>query len=239
MVELKDVSHRYEGQEVLTNLNIRFEENKITAIIGKSGSGKSTLLQLINGLLRPTKGQVSVFNQPLNYDQTTSLRLRMGYMVQGTGLFPHFTIGQNIAIAGKVRDNSKPGARVNELMELVGLPARYQTKYPYELSGGEQQRVGICRALFLNPPLLLMDEPMGALDPITRQDIQQEIVKLQRLAPRTMLLVTHDMREAKKLADFILVLDQGKMQQFDSASIVISEPATQAVRDLINASLDS
>lgn len=239
MVELTEVSHGYGGQEVLTNLTIRFQENKITAIIGKSGSGKSTLLQLINGLLRPSKGQVSVFNQPLNYDQTTSLRLRMGYMVQGTGLFPHLTIAQNIAIAGKVRDNSQPGARVNELMELVGLPASYQTKYPYELSGGEQQRVGICRALYLNPPLLLMDEPMGALDPITRQDIQQEIVKLQLLAPRTMLLVTHDMREAKKLADFILVLDRGKVQQFDHASNVISEPATQAVRDLINASLDS
>jgi osmoprotectant transport system ATP-binding protein len=203
MVELTDVSHGYGGQEVLTNLTIRFQENKITAIIGKSGSGKSTLLQLINGLLRPSKGQVSVFNQPLNYQQTTSLRLRMGYMVQGTGLFPHLTIAQNIAIAGKVLDNSKPGARVNELMELVGLPSSYQPKYPYELSGGEQQRVGICRALYLNPPLLLMDEPMGALDPITRQDIQQEIMKLQRLAPRTMLLVTHDMREAKKLADFI------------------------------------
>jgi osmoprotectant transport system ATP-binding protein len=239
MVELTDVSHGYGGQEVLTNLTIRFQENKITAIIGKSGSGKSTLLQLINGLLRPSKGQVSVFNQPLNYQQTTSLRLRMGYMVQGTGLFPHLTIAQNIAIAGKVLDNSKPGARVNELMELVGLPSSYQPKYPYELSGGEQQRVGICRALYLDPPLLLMDEPMGALDPITRQDIQQEVVKLQQLAPRTMLLVTHDMREAKKLADFILVLDQGKVQQFDSASNVISEPATQAVRDLINASLDS
>ncbi len=239
MVELTEVSHGYGGQEVLTNLTLRFQENKITAIIGKSGSGKSTLLQLINGLLRPSKGQVSVFNQPLNYDQTTSLRLRMGYMVQGTGLFPHLTIAQNIAIAGKVRDNSQLGARVNELMELVGLPASYQTKYPNELSGGEQQRVGICRALYLNPPLLLMDEPMGALDPITRQDIQQEIVKLQRLAPRTMLLVTHDMREAKKLADFILVLDRGKVQQFDHASNVINEPATQAVRDLINASLDS
>ncbi|MFN7491605.1 MAG: ATP-binding cassette domain-containing protein [Cyclobacteriaceae bacterium] len=239
MVELTDVSHGYGGQEVLTNLTIRFQENKITAIIGKSGSGKSTLLQLINGLLRPSKGQVSVFNQPLNYQQTTSLRLRMGYMVQGTGLFPHLTIAQNIAIAGKVLDNSKPGARVNELMELVGLPSSYQPKYPYELSGGEQQRVGICRALYLNPPLLLMDEPMGALDPITRQDIQQEIMKLQRLAPRTMLLVTHDMREAKKLADFILVLARGKVQQFDRASNVISEPATQAVRDLINASIDS
>ena len=159
-------------------------------------------------------------------------------MVQGTGLFPHLTIEDNISIAGKLAfPKVHSNERINHLMDLVGLPLSLKNKYPFQLSGGEQQRTGVCRALFLNPPLLLMDEPFGALDPITREDIQKEILTVQKNEPRTILLVTHDMREAKKLADNILVIDEGEVQQFDRASQVLAQPANEIVKRLINASL--
>jgi osmoprotectant transport system ATP-binding protein len=237
ITELINVSHSYNGQSAINNISLSFAEKKTTAIIGKSGSGKSTLLQFFNGLIRPAFGSVNVFGEALNYSQINSLRLRMGYMVQGTGLFPHLTVEQNISIAGKILKSTNSSQRVNELMNLVGLPESFKKKYPYELSGGEQQRVGICRALFLNPPLLLMDEPLGALDPITRQEIQTEVLKLQQLEPRTILLVTHDMREAKKLADYILVIDKGEVQQYDTAEKVLQYPANEVVEKLIEASL--
>ena len=238
IVELAEVNYYYDEQTVLKNISINFPKNKITAIIGKSGSGKSTLLQSINGLIKPASGQIKIFGDNFNYEQATSIRLQMGYMVQGTGLFPHLTIAENISIAGNLTNKIfLKTDRINKLMTLVGLPESFQKKYPFELSGGEQQRVGICRALFLNPPILLMDEPLGSLDPITRYEIQQEILKLQQLEPRTVLLVTHDMREAKKLADYILVLDKGEIQQFDTAEKVLESPANKAVEELINASL--
>lgn len=237
IAELLNVSHSYQRQRVINNVSLSFQEKKTTAIIGKSGSGKSTLLQFFNGLIRPTSGSVNIFGEALNYSQINSLRLRMGYMVQGTGLFPHLTVEDNISITGKIQKSTTTFERVNELMNLVSLPESFKRKYPYELSGGEQQRVGICRALFLNPPLLLMDEPLGALDPITRQEIQAEILKLQQLAPRTILLVTHDMREAKKLADYILVIDKGEVQQYDIAEKVLQNPANTSVEKLIEASL--
>lgn len=238
IVELVEVNHYYGERAVLKNISVNFPENKTTAIIGKSGSGKSTLLQSVNGLIKPASGQVKIFSEDFNYKEVTSIRLQMGYMVQGTGLFPHLTIAENISIAGKLTNTTiSKTDRINKLMALVGLPESFQKKYPYELSGGEQQRVGICRALFLNPSVLLMDEPLGSLDPITRYEIQQEILKLQQFEPRTILLVTHDMREAKKLADYILVLDKGEVQQFDTTENVLKFPANKAVEELINASL--
>ena len=238
IVELVEVNHYYGEQTVLKNISANFSKNKTTAIIGKSGSGKSTLLQLVNGLIRPASGEVKIFGERFHYEEVTSIRLRMGYMVQGTGLFPHLTIAENISIAGRLTNTTVSKTdRINKLMALVGLPESFQKKYPFELSGGEQQRVGICRALFLNPPILLMDEPLGALDPITRYEIQQEILKLQQLEPRTILLVTHDMREAKKLADYILVLHKGEVQQFDTTEKVLKSPENKAVEELINASL--
>lgn len=236
IAELLNVTHLYAGHAALQNVSIGFEEKKITAIIGRSGSGKSTLLQIVNGLIRPSSGVVNIFGEQLDYSHIATARLRMGYMVQGTGLFPHLTIAENISIAARISHASlNSQQRVTQLMELVGLPISFQKKYPYELSGGEQQRAGICRALFLNPPVLLMDEALGALDPITRQEIQKEIVKLQALEPRTILLVTHDMREAKILADYILVIDKGEIQQYDLKEKVLQHPATRAVENLIEA----
>jgi osmoprotectant transport system ATP-binding protein len=159
-------------------------------------------------------------------------------MVQNTGLFPHLTVAQNISIASKLTgEQTNPLNRTEELMELVNIPVTFKKKYPYQLSGGEQQRVGICRALFLNPPLLLMDEPLGALDPLTRHEIQNEIRKLQEIEPRSILLVTHDLREAKKLADFIVVMDSGRLLQFDTTENVLQKPGNEKVKKLIDASL--
>lgn len=222
----------------IKDVSLSIEQNKTTAVIGRSGSGKTSLLQLINGLIRPASGTVNVLGEPVNYDRIHSVRGRMGYMVQGTGLFPHLTIDENISIGSKIFDSSvNTTRRVDELMNLVGLSEKYKKKYPYELSGGEQQRVGICRALFLNPPFLLMDEPLGALDPVTRQEIQDEILKLKQLEPRTILLVTHDMREARRLADYIVVLEKGEIQQFDVKEEVLTNPANEIVEKLIEASL--
>lgn len=238
-VELTNVSYHYSGHIALRPLSVGFEKNKITAIIGRSGSGKSTLLQLINGLLKPSQGTIAIANAVLDYTRLPETRLNIGYAVQGNGLFPHLTIQDNISIAGKIKQQDKIiiRQRLDELMTLMGLPDSYALKYPYELSGGEQQRVAIGRALFLDPPLLLMDEPFGALDPVTRYEMQQEILKIQKIAPRTILIVTHDMREAQKLADYILVLESGELQQFDSKEHVLQSPANENVHHLIEASL--
>jgi osmoprotectant transport system ATP-binding protein len=238
VIQLQNITHQYQNQCVLDNISAEFHENKISAVIGRSGSGKSTLLQLINGLVKPTQGFVRVHNVPLDYSNLTAVRLKAGYVVQGVGLFPHLTVSQNISLAGKIAGKNQPAAnRVLELMDLVSLPKVYLEKYPHQLSGGEQQRVGICRALFLNPSIILMDEPFGALDPITRYEIHQEVLKLQKIQPRTILLVTHDMREAQVLADYILVLEAGKVQQYDLKKEVIENPGNDHVRKLITASL--
>lgn len=239
IVSFHQVSKSFGGLVAVNNVSANLPEKKTTAIIGRSGSGKSTLLQLVNGLEQPTRGTVSVFGEALNYQNIVALRPQIGYVVQGIGLFPHLTIEENISILGRISHltSHQKKNRVNELIERVGLPTTYKEKFPYQLSGGEQQRVGLCRALFLNPPLVLMDEPLGALDPITRLEIQQEILKIQSIDPRTILLVTHDMREAKKLADYILVLDKGEVQQFDTTSTVLNQPATDAVKKLIEASI--
>jgi len=238
IAELLNINHFYNGQQAIKNISIGFEEKKITAIIGRSGSGKSTLLQLVNGLLKPSGGTIKVFGEAINYQKISTTRLRMGYMVQGTGLFPHLTIAENISMAARISTYSLDvNERVKELMKLTGLPDSFQRKYPFELSGGEQQRVGICRALFLDPAILLMDEALGALDPITRHEIQTEILTLQTLQPRSILLVTHDMREAKILADYILVIDKGEVQQYDTKEKVVQNPATAVVEDLIAAAV--
>lgn len=235
---LINVSHSYNGHHALRNISWSVEQEKITAIIGKSGSGKSTLLQLFNGLVRPSTGRVDIFNTALDYNQLVSLRLKIGYMVQGTGLFPHLTVEENVSIPSKIATSTiSVEDRTEELMNLVGLSPAYKKKYPHELSGGEQQRVGICRALFHDPPILLMDEPLGALDPIIRQEIQDEIMKLQQLRPRTMVLVTHDMREAGSMADFILVLDNGEIQQYGARDEILRHPANDVVKKLIQAAL--
>ena len=234
-VELIHVTHKIEERTILQDLSVGFAANKVTAIIGKSGSGKSTLLKIINGLVRPALGEVKLFGKNIEYDGVARQRKKLGYVVQGIGLFPHLTVEENILLSGKIHLSKEElnKERVHELMNLVNLQSQLKGKYPHQISGGEQQRVGICRALFLAPPVLLMDEPFGSLDSITRFDIHREFIELQRKMPRTVLLVTHDMAEAKKLADEILVLDRGTVQQFGAKHQIFEHPATDVVKELL------
>lgn len=208
-VELIGVSKSYGDHYALADVSIGFRKEKITAIIGRSGSGKSTLLKSINGLIRPTNGQILVSGKPLNYNNINSQRHRIGYVVQGSGLFPHLTVEENISLPSKI--TGQQGTSINELLSLAELPINYLQKYPRQLSGGEQQRVALCRALLLNPPLLLMDEPFGSLDTYTRQELQKKILQLRDQFKFTMIIVTHDIPEANTLADDIITLDRGRV----------------------------
>lgn len=240
-VELLDVSHSYGSQHALENISIGFTKEKVTAVIGRSGSGKSTLLKSINGLVKPLSGQVRVAGRPLNYNDISSQRRQIGYIVQGNGLFPHLTVQENIsmpAIIDGQKDRHKIAERTSQLLQLAGLPEDYAVKYPSELSGGEQQRVALCRALYLNPPVLLMDEPFGSLDPVTRRGIHDKVMELRKMSQLTMIIVTHDVAEASRLADDMLVLDHGKIQQFDSRDRVLQSPANSIVAELLQASLN-
>ncbi|MBL0741999.1 ATP-binding cassette domain-containing protein [Chryseolinea lacunae] len=231
---LEGISHTYAQQPALHNVTVAFPGNKVTAVLGKSGSGKSTLLQVLNGMIRPAQGKVFFLNLPFDYAAADALRLRMGYVIQGVGLFPHLTVERNILLGTRLQNLSaqQPEARMDSLMTKMNLPLAYKQKYPFELSGGEQQRVGICRALLHNPPVLLMDEPLGALDAITREDIQHEILQLQKTEQRTIIIITHSPQEAAALADYILVLDEGRVLQFDTKENVLQRPVNTLVQRL-------
>ncbi len=211
MISLQNVAHQYGTRKILENITHTFLNNHVTILLGKSGSGKSTLLQLLNGMERPTEGVIRVFGEPINYANLASLRLRMGYVVQQIGLFPHLNIVENIGLLGKITKMPTKDLhhRINELMEIVQLPLSYSKKFPHELSGGEAQRVGLCRALLLKPSLLLMDEPFAALDFSTKQTLYEYFYRLQQVEPCTVVWVTHDWHEAITLADEYIWLDKG------------------------------
>lgn len=215
IVCLKNITHRFGTKKVLDGVSYSFIKNKVTAILGKSGSGKTTLLQILNGIIKPDDGEVRIFDQQIDYSKVSELRLRIGYVIQQAGLFPHLTAGSNISILGKVKGLSKTfmNWRLHQLMELTQLPHTYLLKYPHELSGGEQQRAGLCRAMFLNPPLLLMDEPFASLDHETKQGIYTHLMQIQINEPRTLLLVTHDWNEAVALTDNFIWLENGKIRE--------------------------
>src|SRR5260370_4847477 len=218
-----------------------FGAGTTAAVVGPSGSGKSTLLQLINGLVRPSSGTVHVHGKPINYDRLPELRRQIGYAVQGTGLFPHLTVERNITLLARLVGwkAERIRARAQVLMERVGLPWMFATRYPHELSGGQQQRVGLCRAMMLQPPLFLLDEPFGALDPVTRNEIQQQFVLLQQLEPRTIVLVTHDLHEALTLAQRLIVLDHGRIAQHGPGDEIVNAPANEFVRKFFQSQLQA
>ena len=223
-VKVSGLGKDYAAVPALANVSIDFVEAAVTAIIGRSGSGKSTLLKMINGLCRPDRGQVEVFGCPVDYQALPSLRRQIGYLVQGSGLFPHMSVRENICLPAELEDWSEPEQqhRFLELLDMVALEASMADRYPHQLSGGQQQRVALCRAMMLNPPLLLLDEPFAALDPLTRLDVHRQLLQLQALEPRTVILVTHDMREALKLADRIVVMEQG---------VLVAESSRQVLRE--------
>jgi osmoprotectant transport system ATP-binding protein len=240
-IALEKVSKSYETEKALEEISLSFMDQVTTAVVGSSGSGKSTLLQLINGLVWPTAGNVLVFGKSIDYDRLPELRLQIGYAVQGTGLFPHMTVERNITLLARLArwERDRIRARSEELMKLVGLSPAYEGRYPHELSGGQQQRVGLCRALMLDPPLLLLDEPFGALDPVTRNEVHREFLKLQAAGPRTVILVTHDLREAVKLAQHMVILHRGHVEQQGPCAEVINGPSNEFVRGFLDAQLKS
>lgn len=233
LIRFENVSHYYNETQALKGLTFEIDDRKITAIAGKSGSGKSTLLQIINGLIRPSSGSAIVFGSMLDYRKINETRLKIGYSVQGTGLFPHMTVYENISLLGRITGQLKhvTEMRVDFLMSLVNLTPLFKTKYPYQLSGGEQQRVGLCRAMLLNPPVFLLDEAFGALDPETRNEIHAELLNMQKLEPRTIVLVTHDLKEALKLSDNLMLLNEGEIMQYAPKEKILSEPANEFVRN--------
>ncbi|MBL8015884.1 MAG: ATP-binding cassette domain-containing protein [Ignavibacteria bacterium] len=237
LIQFEKVSHFYNNKAALKDLSFEIEDKKITAIIGKSGSGKSTLLQIINGLIRPSRGTVKVFGTPLDYSRLIELRRKIGYSVQGTGLFPHMSIYRNIALPGEISGDSKHDTerRVDTLMSFVNLPPSFKTKYPYQLSGGEQQRVGICRAMLLEPPIFLLDEAFGALDADTKKSIHSDLLELQHAEPRTIVIVTHDLNEALRLCDNMMVVHEGEIHQYGAKSEIMNNPATDFVKLFIDA----
>lgn len=214
MIELRNISKSYDELTVLNDINITFEDAQMCMLLGPSGCGKSTLLKLINRLLEPDSGSILIDGAPINRLNIEELRRNIGYAIQGVGLFPHMNVGNNIAVVPKLLkwSDKKIKARIEELIDLVGLPGDYITKHPSQLSGGEAQRVGVARALAADPKILLMDEPFGALDPITRQRLQQEFMTIQRQLKKTVVFVTHDVGEAVRMADNLVIINDGSIQ---------------------------
>jgi osmoprotectant transport system ATP-binding protein len=213
MIELRDIKKTYGEVVALDGVSLVMEKAKICMLLGPSGCGKSTLLRLINRMIDPDEGEILVNGRNnLDYKQE-ELRRNMGYAIQGVGLFPHMTVGENIAVVPKLYkwDEKRIRERIDELLELVGLPLDYSSKLPRELSGGEAQRVGVARALGADPEFLLMDEPFGALDPVTRKRLQREFLEIQRRLKKTVVFVTHDINEAATLADQLVIMKAGKI----------------------------
>ena len=223
VVEFTNVSCRYPQRLALSDITLSIARGEALALVGRSGSGKSTLLKLVNRLLLPHEGSVTVEGRDTREWDAIRLRRRTGYVLQDVGLFPHFTVEQNVALLPRLEGwtDSRRKARAFELLDLVGLPAaEFAQRWPGELSGGQQQRVGVARALAIEPPVLLMDEPFGALDPITRRDLQGTFHGIQRELRQTVLLVTHDMTEACRLGTRVGVLDEGRLIFCDTPDAV-------------------
>ena len=233
------VTKRYGGQTVLANVTLDLRLSRTTAIVGESGSGKSTLLQLINGLVRPDEGSVTVLGERVVEATLLSLRRRIGYAVQGSALFPHLTVHDNVTLLARLLDwpVARRQARLDRLMELMELEPALAGRYPHELSGGQQQRVSLCRAMMLEPPLLLLDEPFSAVDPITRVGIHDHFKRLAESEPVTVVLVTHDLREAVDLASELVILRAGALAQIGPVPEVLAAPADEWIDRLFASQL--
>ena len=238
MITIDHLTKRYGDATVVDDVSMTIEPGTITAIVGTSGSGKSTLLRMINRLVEPTSGRVLIDGRDTTGEPAHLLRRRIGYAIQGLGLFPHRTVADNIATVPRLLgwEASRIGARVDQLLNLFQLePSAYGRKYPHELSGGQQQRVGVARALAAEPQVLLMDEPFGALDPIIRSKAQDDLLDIQRRFGVTVILVTHDIDEAFRLGRHVAVMSQGRLLQHDRPAALISQPADPFVSQLIGA----
>jgi osmoprotectant transport system ATP-binding protein len=215
IVEFREVTYRIAGRDILSNFSLAIESGETVVLLGRSGSGKTTALKMVNALLFPTAGEVLVDGKPTTAWDPVRLRRRIGYVIQEVGLFPHFTVERNVGLVPRLEgwDEPKIRARVLELLKSVGLePAMYAGRYPRQLSGGQRQRVGVARALAADPSILLFDEPFGALDPVTRLELQRQYLSLRREVRKTSIFVTHDVREALMLATRIGLLHNGTLE---------------------------
>lgn len=236
MIEIDNLTRRYGDAIAVDAVNMTVETGTITVIVGTSGSGKSTLLRMINRLEEPSSGEVRINGQSTTAMTPHLLRRRIGYAIQGHGLFPHHSVARNIGAVPRLLGWSKEriAARVDELLDLFSMPpGQFRDRYPAELSGGQQQRVGVARALASRPDLLLMDEPFGALDPIIRARAQEDLLRIQRHLGSTVILVTHDMEEAIRLGDRVAVLDAGKLVQYAPPAQIIAAPANDFVAQML------
>ncbi|SEL81724.1 osmoprotectant transport system ATP-binding protein [Blastococcus sp. DSM 46786] len=240
-IRLDGVTKRYPGQGVpaVDDVTLEIAAGETVMFVGPSGCGKTTLLKMINRLIEPTGGRIHLGDEDVTDQDPDQLRRRIGYVIQAGGLFPHMTVATNIGLVPKMLkwDDARIAGRVDELLDLVGLdPEQYRDRYPRELSGGQQQRVGVARALAADPPVLLMDEPFGAVDPITRQRLQDELIRIQEELGKTIVFVTHDFDEAVKLGDKIVVFDVGaRVVQYDTPERILAEPAEEYVADFVGA----
>lgn len=236
----EQVSLQFRGstRPAVNQVTCQIKAGELVVILGPSGCGKTTLLKMVNRLYEPTKGNIYLAGKNIRQIKATQLRQRIGYVIQQSGLFPHMSVAENIAVAPKLLKwpNAQIDRRINELLSLVKLPpAEYRLRYPAQLSGGQQQRVGIARALAGDPAIMLMDEPFGAIDAITRNALQDEILRLQQQLHKTILFVSHDVEEALRLADRIMVMKAGRIVQFDTPFKLLTQPADSFVSDLLGA----
>ena len=240
MIRLESVTKRYDdGATAVDHLTMDIRDGEICVLVGPSGCGKTTTMRMINRLIEPTGGRILLDGEDIAKMDPVDLRRRIGYVIQQGGLFPHQTVAQNVATVPKLLGwpKERTAARVQTLLELVGLdPAQYARRYPSELSGGQRQRAGVARALAADPPVLLMDEPFGAIDPITRARLQGEFLRLQEEVRKTVVFVTHDIEEAVRLGDRIAIMAEGgHLQQFDTPAQILGSPATPFVADFVGA----
>ena len=234
-IQVRALSKSYGGRTVLDGVDLSIEDGEFVVLIGPSGGGKTTLLKLLNKLIAPDAGEIFLDGRPIASTPGTQLRRGIGYVIQGGGLFPHMTVAENIGVMMKVAGASKADVRkrVGDMLDMVDLDRALADHYPCQLSGGQQQRVDIARAFATDPSLILMDEPFSALDPLTRQDLQDQIVRLHRESGKTIVFVTHDMDEAVKLADSICVIQDGRIAQFDTPERILAAPVSDFVRRFI------
>lgn len=235
-IEFKNIKKAYGSNTILEHFDLSVEEGEFVTIIGSSGCGKTTALKMVNGLIEPDDGDIFVDGGNIKKKNLTELRRNIGYAIQGSILFPHMTVEKNISYVPNLlnkKDKARTKAAVSKWMKIVGLDESIKDRYPSELSGGQQQRVGIARALAASPSILLMDEPFGAVDEITRGQLQSELKRIHEQTHITILFVTHDISEALKLGTKVLVMDKGVIQQYAAPTEVLRNPATDFVKQLV------
>lgn len=238
MIRISKLTKTFDDFTAVDQVSFEVSESETLVLLGTSGCGKTTTLKMINRLIEPTRGTVYINDQDIREQKPETLRRNIGYVIQHIGLFPHYTVEQNISLVPQLLQWNKTDIqnRTRELLDMVGLePESYLHRYPAELSGGQQQRIGLARALAADPPLVLLDEPFGALDPITRRDLQEEFRHLETFLNKTMILISHDVFEAFDLGDRICLMDQGQIQQIGTAKEMIFHPKNDFVRDFFKA----